>query len=352
MTTESQRLTIFRRIALASAILAFLVIVLGAWVRLSDAGLGCPDWPGCYGHLSAGDAAQNVDAANSAFPERPFEYRKAVKEMVHRYFASTLGLLILVMAAFAFANRHDPAQPVKLPFVLVALVILQGLLGMWTVTLLLKPLIVVLHLLGGLSTFALLVWLAMRKSRTEVAAAPPRAPPRTAAFISLRSLALTGLIVLSAQITLGGWTSSNYAALACPDFPTCQNQYWPDMDMKDAFVLWRGLGIDYEGGVLDHPARVAIHFVHRLGAMLAAIVLGALSIRAWRFGETQAMRKAGALLGIILIVQLLLGPLMVVRALPLSLATAHNAVAALLVLAVIRVCRLALMPRQQARPAA
>ena len=336
---ESPRLTLFRRIALAAALLAFCVIVLGAWVRLSAAGLGCPDWPGCYGHLSAGDAAQNLDVANAAFPERPFEYHKAVKEMVHRYFASTLGVLILVLAGFAIANRADPAQPVKLPIALVGLVIFQGLLGMWTVTLLLKPLIVVLHLLGGLSTFALLCWLAMRKAPIDARAEPVRAPPRTAAFISLPALALTGLIVLTLQITLGGWTSSNYAALACPDFPTCQNAYWPEMDVKDAFVLWRGLGIDYEGGVLDHPARVAIHFVHRLGAMLAAIVLGALSIRAWRFGETVAIRKAGAVLGIVLIVQLLLGPLMVIRALPLSLATAHNAVAALLLLAVVAVNR-------------
>jgi len=338
---ESKRLTQFRRIALAAALLALCVIVLGAWVRLSDAGLGCPDWPGCYGHFTAGSAAENADSVNAAFPQRPIEYHKAVKEMVHRYFASTLGFLILVLAAFAIANRHDPLQPVKLPVFLVALVIFQGLLGMWTVTLLLKPLIVVLHLLGGLSTFALLAWLAMKRAREDHRAVPERAPPATAKYISLPALALAGLVVLGLQISLGGWTSSNYAALACPDFPTCQNSYWPEMDTKDAFVLWRGLGIDYEGGVLNHPARVAIHFAHRLGAVLAAIVLGALAFRAWRFGETTTLRKAGALLGIVLIVQLLLGPLMVVRALPLSLATAHNGVAALLLLMVVRVNRLA-----------
>lgn len=347
MSTESSRLKIFRRLALAGTLLALCVIVLGAWVRLSNAGLGCPDWPGCYGHLTAGTAAENAETVNAAFPHRPIEYHKAVKEMVHRYFASTLGLLILVLAAYAFANRHDPQQPVKLPFVLVALVIFQGLLGMWTVTLLLKPLIVVLHLLGGLTTMWLLAWLAMSKTKRDPVAQPPRTPPRTAAFISIRALALTGLIVLLLQITLGGWTSSNYAALACPDFPTCQNSYWPHMDAKDAFVLWRGLGIDYEGGVLDHPARVAIHFVHRLGALLAAIALGALSIRAWRFGETRPIRTAGAILGIVLIAQLLLGPLMVMRALPLVLATAHNAVAALLLLAVVRVNRV--VTRQAAR---
>jgi cytochrome c oxidase assembly protein subunit 15 len=327
------RLILFRRLALAGVLLALVVVVLGAWVRLSAAGLGCPDWPGCYGHLTAGAAAENVDAVNQAFPHRPFEYHKAIKEMVHRYFASGLGLVILVLAGLAIANRHDPRQPVALPIALVALVILQGLLGMWTVTLLLKPLIVVLHLLGGLTTLSLLAWLAMR----------PREPTETAQIAAanggLRKLAGAALAVLVLQIALGGWTSSNYAALACPDFPTCQNSYWPEMDMKDAFVLWRGLGIDYEGGVLDHPARVAIHFVHRLGAIAAALALGALSILAWRRGATPAVRTAGVLLGLVLVAQLILGPVMVMRALPLSLATAHNGVAALLLLATVRLNR-------------
>lgn len=328
----TSRLILFRRLALAGALLALVVVVLGAWVRLSAAGLGCPDWPGCYGHLSVDSAAQNVDAINEAFPHRPFEYHKAIKEMVHRYFASSLGLVILVLAGIALSNRKDPRQPVALPVALVGLVILQGLLGMWTVTLLLKPLIVVLHLIGGLSTLSLLAWLSIE----------PKTKPIHSAGDSngLRTLATVGLLVLALQIALGGWTSSNYAALACPDFPTCQNSYWPHMDAKDAFVLWRGLGIDYEGGVLDHPARVAIHFVHRLGAIAAALILGALSILAWRRGSTPAVRAGGVLLGIALIAQLILGPVMVMRALPLALATAHNAVAALLLLATVRVNRL------------
>lgn len=325
------RLTLFRRLALASTLLALLVVVLGAWVRLSAAGLGCPDWPGCYGHLSAGQAAQNLDAVNEAFPERPFEYHKAVKEMVHRYFASTLGLLIVVMAGIAISNRTDPQQPVALPVALVGLVIFQGLLGMWTVTLLLKPLIVVLHLLGGLATLSLLAWLAMKKDMTAVPAADPS---------PLRKLALAALVVLGLQIALGGWTSSNYAALACPDFPTCQNSYWPEMDADNAFVLWRGLGIDYEGGVLDHPARVAIHFVHRLGAIVAALMLGWLAWSMWRRGRSSAVRTAGLWVAVALIVQLIVGPLMVMRALPLWLATAHNAMAALLLLSVVRANRL------------
>lgn len=324
------RLTLFRRLAFAGMLLALVVIVLGAWVRLSAAGLGCPDWPGCYGHLTADQAAQNVDAVNAAFPHRPFEYHKAIKEMVHRYFASSLGLLILVLAGLAIANRKDPNQPVGLPIALVALVIFQGLLGMWTVTLLLKPLIVVLHLLGGLTTLALLGWLAIDPEK--------RSRPRDEA--GLRNLALTGLAMLVLQIALGGWTSSNYAALACPDFPTCQNAAWPPMDVKDAFVLWRGLGIDYEGGVLDHPARNAIHFFHRLGAIATALILGLLSLWAWRKGRNTSVRIAGALIGVVLIAQLVLGPVMVIRALPLVLATAHNGVAALLLLSVIRLNRL------------
>jgi cytochrome c oxidase assembly protein subunit 15 len=205
-------------------------------------------------------------------------------------------------------------------------VIFQGLLGMWTVTLLLKPLIVVLHLLGGLATLSLLAWLAFASAvgGTETRNVPV-----------LKRITVAALAVLALQIALGGWTSSNYAALACPDFPTCQNSLWPEMDVKGAFILWRGLGIDYEGGVLDHPARVAIHFVHRLGAVLAALVLGFASIAAIRLGPTRDVRIAGAVLGVVLVCQLILGPVMVMRALPLTLATAHNGVAALLLLAVV-----------------
>jgi cytochrome c oxidase assembly protein subunit 15 len=324
------RYRLFRRLALAGVVLTFAVVVLGAWVRLSAAGLGCPDWPGCYGHLSVDDAARNVDAINEAFPHRPFEYHKAIKEMVHRYFASTLGLLILALAGLAIANRRDPQQPVVLPIALVALVIFQGLLGMWTVTLLLKPLIVVLHLLGGLATLSLLAWLAFSSAASGM-------ETRNVPF--LKRITVAALAVLALQIALGGWTSSNYAALACPDFPTCQNSLWPEMDVKDAFILWRGLGIDYEGGVLDHPARVAIHFMHRLGAVLAALMLGFASIAAIRLGPTRGVRIAGAVLGAVLVCQLILGPVMVMRALPLTLATAHNGVAALLLLAVVGLYR-------------
>ncbi len=329
----ASRLVLFRRLSWFGVALALIVIVMGAWVRLSTAGLGCPDWPGCYGHISAGAAEQNIDHITQAFPERPFEYAKAVKEMVHRYFASTLGLVCVTLAGLALWNRKDPQQPIVLPLVLVGLVILQGLLGMWTVTLLLKPLIVTFHLIGGLTTMSLLAWLAIRgidQLRLPNNTSDPR----------LRRFAIIGLVMLAIQIFLGGWTSSNYAALACPDFPTCQNSYWPHMDAKDAFVLWRGLGIDYEGGVLDHPARVAIHFVHRLGAIATALVLGFVAVFAWHKSANPHVRLAGLIVGIALATQLILGPVMVMRGLPLALATAHNGVAALLLLSVVRLVRL------------
>lgn len=322
----------FKRLAWFGVALALVVIVMGAWVRLSAAGLGCPDWPGCYGHISAGAAGENLEHIAKNFPERPFEYHKAVKEMVHRYFASTLGFVCVVLAGIAIANRRDPNQPVALPIVLVALVIFQGLLGMWTVTLLLKPLIVTLHLLGGLTTMSLLAWLALgRKDALRM--------PSANADRRLRKFAVIGLAMLALQIFLGGWTSSNYAALACPDFPSCQKSYWPDMDVKDAFVLWRGLGIDYEGGVLDHPARVAIHFIHRLGAIATALLLGFVAVFASRKVNNPQVRFAGMTVGAILLAQLILGPVMVMEALPLALATAHNGVAALLLLSMIRLIK-------------
>jgi cytochrome c oxidase assembly protein subunit 15 len=325
----------FRRLCLAGALLALCVIVLGAWVRLSHAGLGCPDWPGCYGHLTVGDAVENAARANAAFPERPLEADKALKEMVHRYFASTLGLVILALAILAFRNRRDPVQPVRLPAALVMLVVFQGLLGMWTVTLLLKPAIVTAHLIGGLTTMALLWWLSFD--------VPPAA--RAAEEARVRTWSVIALVVLACQILLGGWVSTNYSAMACPDFPTCQGSYWPEMDFRDAFVLWRGLGIDYEGGVLDHPARVAIHFTHRIGAVVTAIVLAYVAWLAVRTGRSRAVRAAGAALAIALATQLVVGPVMVLETFPLALATAHNGVAALLVLCLVALLRFAFPPK-------
>ena len=299
--------------------LALLVVTIGAWVRLTDAGLGCPDWPGCYGQLIVPESGElGIDAA---YPDRPLEPGKAWREMIHRYLASTLGLICLALAALAWRNRADPRQPRRLPFVLVGVVILQGLLGMWTVTLLLKPVIVMGHLLGGLATLSLLFWLA--RGRIERVAVSP----------GLRALALAALAALVLQISLGGWTSANYAALACPDFPTCQTRWWPAVaDFREGFVMWRGLGIDYEGGVLDNPARVAIHFTHRLGAVLAALVVGCLGWLLWHRPDT---RKDGLAILAALVAQLVLGASIVVFGVPLAVAVAHNGVAAILLLTVL-----------------
>lgn len=299
--------------------LAFVVVTIGAWVRLTDAGLGCPDWPGCYGQLIVPDAGElSVDAA---FPDRPLEPGKAWREMIHRYLASTLGLVCLALATLAWRNRADPRQPRRLPFVLVGVVILQGLLGMWTVTLLLKPVIVMGHLLGGLTTLSLLFWLA--RGHLE----------RVAVSSGLRALALAAAAALVLQISLGGWTSANYAALACPDFPTCQTRWWPAVaDFREGFVMWRGLGIDYEGGVLDNPARVAIHFAHRLGAVLAALVVGCLGWLLWR---RSGARMDGLAILAALATQLVLGASIVVFGVPLAVAVAHNGVAAILLLTVL-----------------
>jgi cytochrome c oxidase assembly protein subunit 15 len=332
------RLIWFRRLCLVGAMLALCVIALGAWVRLSHAGLGCPDWPGCYGHLTVGDAVENTDRANAAFPDRPLEADKALKEMVHRYFASTLGLVILAIAVLAFLNRRDPLQPIRMPAALVLLVVFQGLLGMWTVTLLLKPLIVTAHLVGGLTTMALLWWMSF----------DGRARPRPPGEAGLRTWSVIALAVVAFQILLGGWVSTNYAAMACPDFPTCQASYWPEMDFRDAFVLWRGLGIDYEGGVLDHPARVAIHFTHRIGAVITLAVLAYVAWLAVRVGQSRAVRAAGVVVGAAVLLQWLVGPAMVLKTFPLWLATAHNVVAALIVLAVVMLLRFVFPPSPRA----
>ncbi|MEM7277327.1 MAG: COX15/CtaA family protein [Pseudomonadota bacterium] len=321
MNQDSLR-RLYRRLLNSALLLTFTVVVLGAWVRLTHAGLGCPDWPGCYGSLVVPDDA----AAQAAFPERPLETGKAWREMIHRYAASLLGLVIIAIAAIAFRNRRDPEQAVALPLVLVALVIGQGLLGMLTVTLLLKPLIVLSHLAGGLTTLGLLFWLRLRTSRPV-----PRA---TAEHKNLKRLSLVALVVVALQIALGGWTSTNYAALACQDFPTCHQQWWPETDFKEAFVLWRGLGIDYEGGVLDGPARTAIHVSHRVGALITTLVLMFLALVAWRSRQPW-LRPASSLMLIALVLQVSLGITIVLKSLPLALATAHNGVAALLLLALI-----------------
>ena len=311
--------TLFTWLARFGVALALIVVTVGAWVRLTDAGLGCPDWPGCYGQLFVTEQLAVEPHIEEQFG-RPLEAGKAWREMFHRYIASTLGLICVALAVIAWLNRRDPAQPRVVPFVLVGLVIFQGLLGMWTVTLLLKPIIVVAHLLGGLATLSLLFLLARR-------------PAPLSASGGLKGLAVAAGAALVLQIALGGWTSANYAALACPDFPTCQTQWWPEIaDFDEAFVLWRGIGIDYEGGVLDHPARVAVHFTHRLGAIVASELL--IAFAAGLLRRHSCMAAGGAILAA-LAVQLALGASIVLFGVPLAVAVAHNGGAAVLLLTMV-----------------
>jgi cytochrome c oxidase assembly protein subunit 15 len=342
MSTRMRADAVIRRLALAALVLCCVVVVLGAYVRLTAAGLGCPDWPGCYGHLTPTGAEQNL-AAQAAFPDRPLDVGKAWREMVHRYAAATLGLIIVVIAALAITNRRERIVGTGYALSLVGIVVIQGALGMLTVTWNLKPLIVTLHLLFGLTTLGLLwwLWLSLRSRHAPGTERFVSAAPRSGAWggKTARPLILAALVILCAQIALGGWTSSNYAAVACPDLPKCQDAWWPQTDYRDAFVLWRGLGINYEGGVLDHPARVAIHLTHRIGAIVASLALlfaalGVLRNRAL----THAWGAAGAVL-LALGLQLTIGVTMIHNAFPLSLATAHNAGAALLLLAALALYR-------------
>lgn len=328
-----------RRLALAGGLLCLVVVVLGAYVRLTDAGLGCPDWPGCYGHLSPLGAEANPHSV-AAWPGAPLDVGKAWREMIHRYAASTLGLIILIIAAIAIAARRNGVVSVGFALLLLALVVFQGILGMLTVTWQLKPLIVTLHLVFGLATLSLLwwLWLGLRPRRADESASghATTVVHDGRGLAAARRLALIGLIALGVQIALGGWTSSNYAAVACPDFPRCQNEWVPPTNYEDAFVIWRGLGINYEGGVLDHPARVAIHFTHRLGAVVAALALALAALFALRAGGAagHARAAASAVLAA-LALQWLIGVFMIWQGFPLWLATAHNAGAALLLLSTV-----------------
>jgi len=317
----------FRKIALFATLLALTVVVMGAYTRLSNSGLGCPDWPGCYGHfLGVPESTSEIDQANQAFPQRAVESGKAWKEMIHRYLAEGLGLLIVVLAIVAIIKRKDTKQALWLPIILVGLVIFQGLLGMWTVTLLLKPVIVMLHLFGGLSIFALLWWLVLSSSQQQTSARKN----------SLTPVLVAGLLLLATQILLGGWTSANYAALACPDFPTCQGEWWPETDFKEGFVFWRGLGQNYEFGVLDNPARTAIHLSHRMFAIVVGVFWIFLLLRIKRGSYSSPnMRQLATITLLFLLAQIALGVSNVVMKLPISVAVMHNGGAALLLLSVV-----------------
>ena len=320
---DNQQALWLKRLALFSVVLAFCVILIGAYTRLKDAGLGCPDWPGCYGQLAAPQTFDAIQKANAEYPSMPVDVAKAQTEMTHRYFAESLGLVIVIMAVMAFITRKKHVLPLWLPSLLVVLVIFQGMLGMWTVTMRLLPLAVMGHLLGGFCTLGFL-WLCVLYTHKK----------STASFKKgiLPTLAFSTLVILFCQILLGGWTSANYAALICPDFPTCQGQWWPNTHFASAFNFLGGINMENPLAFQDTAGRTTIHVIHRLGAFITLIMGSWLVFASMRH---VALRKVALVLAIFLAIQLGLGVFNVVFSLPLHIAVSHNAMGALLLLTLI-----------------
>lgn len=353
----------FYRLNLLTVALCYALVVLGAFVRLSDAGLGCPDWPGCYGQIAVPQAARAVDQAKASFPQRPLEPPKAWKEMIHRYFAGIVGLLIAVLTVWAWGH---PRLPRALATAVALVVIAQIVFGALTVTMKVNPLIVTTHLLLGLTTLSLLWWMwldsfgrshELSAAVRDVSSAKSQREPRSERQVwfalqaqdrsveiqgeksplGFRLLATVGLLMLGMQIFLGGWTSTNYAALACPDFPTCLGHFTPATELSRAFTLWHGSRLNYEYGILDVAARATVHLVHRYGALALCVILGALAMRLFAQRGSPLWRRLGfALLGA-LALQLLIGIGLIEMHLPLWLADMHNAGAALLLLTMLAV---------------
>ena len=305
--------------------LAFGVVSLGAWTRLVDAGLGCPDWPGCYGFAIFPMTETEIAQANELYPERKFEIEKAIPEVVHRYFAGFLGLLIIGIFIMSLYLKPYNSLVTKLTGALVVLVLCQSTFGYLTVSLKLWPQVVTMHLLGGFATTTLLFLTYMKLKDLDTGSSEPYG-------VSKKTFKLLNFAfpVLVAQIILGVWLSSNYAAFACPDFPLCQGQILPDSDFRMGFNFMQSIGPDYLGGKLDHQSRTAIHLVHRLGAILVTFYFVALIASFY----SEKLKKYSGVLSFFLLLQLLLGISNIIYRLPLYVAIAHNLGALFLLLAI------------------
>ena len=315
---------VFDKLVLFATLITVCVVVLGAYVRLSDAGLGCPDWPGCYGTLTVPQSESAIAHAQATYPESPVEHGKAWKEMIHRYLAGALGLLVLAIFVQGWRKRREIKVATWLPSFLLALIVFQAALGMWTVTLLLRPIIVSAHLIGGMSTLAVLTWITHR--HLSAIASTIQLSQTTRFWIR------GAIIILFMQIFLGGWTSTNYAALACTDFPTCHGMWIPEMDFSNAFNWFRELGVGNDGKPLPLAAYTAIQWTHRIGALVTFIYLGWLGLSLLK--QSQLKKIAHIMLGL-LVIQIVLGIANLVLHLPLALAVGHNMGAALLLISVV-----------------
>jgi cytochrome c oxidase assembly protein subunit 15 len=351
------------KLALASFIFTIFVIILGVFTRLADAGLGCPDWPGCYGHLLWPNEAHEIVKAEAKFPDAPVEHDKTWPEMVHRYLAGSLGLFILAIAIISLMQRkvqlasetlNSPASaasksalspslassivrigqrvPIKLPLVLLAMVILQATFGALTVTLKLWPKIVTTHLLGGFTTLTLLWILTQRLGGSRWLLNESQKNT----LQTIKPWLIMGLIAVIGQIALGGWVSSNYAALACPDLPKCLNQWIPPTDFKAGFNVWQDIGPNYLGGQLDNHARTAIHLTHRIGAIVVLVILVIMGVKLLRV-KAKEVSQWVYLLWTVLCIQILLGMSNIIYSLPLSIAVAHAVVGAGLLITLISI---------------
>lgn len=329
----------YRKLAWVTMFLTFDLVMFGAFTRLTDSGLGCPDWPGCYGHANPIEAHASISAAEAAMPTGPVTVMKAWIEMIHRYAAMAVGVLIVAMCIIAWrewlrSHRRETRFSPALPTALLGFVCLQGAFGAWTVTFKLLPAIVTGHLLLGMTLLALLTWQAARQSEHA---------PVASRALSLRMPAAIALGLLAIQIALGGWVSTNYATLACSDFPLCQGAVLPKMDFVDGFTLWRQLGMTAGGDYLPFPALTAIHWVHRSFALVVVLLVGWVAFAAFRIA---GLRNTGRWLLVMLGVQLATGISTIFLHLPLLLAVAHNGGAALLLLLLVMLNFKARIPSQ------
>jgi cytochrome c oxidase assembly protein subunit 15 len=324
----------YRKLVWVCVFLTFDLIVFGAFTRLTDSGLGCPDWPGCYGAANPFLAHEQIKAAESLLPTGPVTVAKAWIEMIHRYLAMAIGVLIVAMMAQAWRQWRKEKRAEYAPWLPTALflfVCLQGAFGAWTVTLKLQPVIVTTHLLLGMGLLAMLAWYGGRQDQLikpakmkmlKTTGSPP-------AMRNIRILAAVSAALLLVQLALGGWTSTNYATLACTDFPLCGGMLVPEMDFEHGFTLWRELGKTAAGHYLPFSALTAIHWVHRNFAFVVALVAGYTAFRAWGHA---ALHKTARYIAIVLIIQLCSGVATIYLNYPLAIAVLHNAGAALLVL--------------------